>query len=172
MNLWFMIVKARFVKIQPVRKQKNLVLRERCNRGVQLFIVRELKNKDEAMRITLFVLGWIVMMSITLTVPARAFDPHFFETLYDIPVMEGLVEVEDRALTFDKPGGRISQAAALGEGMKKSDIMNFYDTTLSQMGWGKLSSGKYQRDGDKLLILFEENKNFPVIRFMLSPVEQ
>lgn len=105
-----------------------------------------------------------------VTSSAKAFDPQFFETLYDVPVMEGLLELEDSALTFDKPGGRISQAMALAEAMTQAEILAFYDTTLPQMGWNKVKSGEYQRELDKLLILFEKTDHALIAKFMLSPI--
>ena len=112
----------------------------------------------------------ILMLTLLPIGGAKAFDPQFFETLYDIPVMEGLVEAEEGALTFDKPNGRISQATALAEKVSQSEILAFYDTTLPQMGWTKVKSGEYRREYDKLLILFEKIEKSLMVKFSLSPI--
>lgn len=105
----------------------------------------------------------------------------FFETLYDVPIMTGLEELEDQALVFDKPSGRISQAAAVGQGINLSSVYLFYEDTLAQMGWSKTDTqfqgnlGQtliFVRGADQLLIAAELDKDDPktmIIRFYLTP---
>ena len=105
----------------------------------------------------------------------------FFETLYDVPIMTGLQELEDQALVFDKPSGRISHAAAIGQGMNISSIYLFYEDTLGQMGWTKIETQlqgnlgqtlTFVRGSDELRINTELDKEDPktvVIRFYLTP---
>ena len=105
----------------------------------------------------------------------------FFETLYDVPIMTGLQELEDEALVFDKPSGRISHAAAVGQGMNISSIYLFYEDTLGQMGWTKTEAQiqgnlgqtlTFVRGSDELRInaaLDKEDPKTVIIRFYLTP---
>lgn len=101
----------------------------------------------------------------------------FFDSLYDVPVMPGLVEVSELGMSFDKPNGRISQAAATYAGVKIESIYVFYDQSLSQMGWRKAEQGVYSREGEKLSISVtgggqnsqENQSSEPIVRFLLEP---
>ena len=101
----------------------------------------------------------------------------FFDSLYDIPVMPGLVEVPELSMSFDKPNGRISQAAAQYNDIAPSSIFVFYDQSLSQMGWQKTGQGRYKRESERLSISvgseaqnIEENQgSAPLVRFLLQP---
>ncbi len=95
--------------------------------------------------------------------------PVFFETLYDVPVMAGLEEIAEAALSFDKADGRIAQASAFSENLGKEAILIFYNKTLEQMGWQVLGEGKYVREGEKLEIFVEKSKGSYIARFSLQP---
>lgn len=121
------------------------------------------------MRYLIFALSFLLISSISSTKAQGS----FFETLYDIPIMEGLVEIPEEALDFDKPDGRISQAVAYGENLEKGDIQTFYNQTLTQMGWAQESDGIYLREQEKLLISIEKiGKDAPLslqVKFQLMP---
>lgn len=100
----------------------------------------------------------------------KAQETAFFETLYDIPIMSGLEEMSDMALSFDQPAGRISEAVAiLVENIEETVILDFYSLSLEQMGWRKLSQGVFVREGEKLVISFEKSEASHLIRFLLQP---
>ena len=104
-------------------------------------------------------------------------ETYFFDSLYDVPVMPGLIEVPELSLSFDKATGRISQAAAVYNGINIDAVFVFYDQSLRQMGWRKISQGGYVREGEKLSISIEaktennqENQSSgPLVRFLLEP---
>lgn len=104
---------------------------------------------------------------------AGAADARFFETLYDIPVMPGMAELPDRALTFDKPEGRFAQAGAAGAGVSAAAIKAFYAASLPQLGWtpSGVDSGAdaYVREGEKLTLSVGSEGGYQVARFTLSP---
>ncbi|MEM9470259.1 MAG: hypothetical protein AAF988_08865, partial [Pseudomonadota bacterium] len=80
------------------------------------------------MRVFLFLL--LFMMPSQKIMAAE----RFFESLYDIPVKKGLVEISEEAVSFDKPEGRVALAAAYTtDGFE--DIAAFYQLALGQMGW-------------------------------------
>lgn len=104
----------------------------------------------------------------------------FFESLYDVPIMRGLEELPELALSFDKPDGRISQAGAIAApNLQEKDILAFYDQALSQMGWQKETKSSYYREFDKLTIDFktlspknqEKQDSLLLVKFSLEPLE-
>lgn len=104
----------------------------------------------------------------------QAQDGQFFETLYDVPVMEGIEEIPEMALSFDKVGGRIAEAGAIMSDLSDREVISFYNTSLAQMGWQRKQSSYapyiFTREGEKLSIFIDKSKASPVIRFLLQPV--
>lgn len=94
----------------------------------------------------------------------------FFETLYDVPVMPGLVELPEAALAFDKPSGRIAQAEAAGRGVSRHDIKAFYREALPQLGWLERPDGSYRREGEVLQLEIREEEGYKIVHFTLSPL--
>lgn len=107
----------------------------------------------------------IIIALILFPTTIRA-EQVFFETLYDVPVMQGLTEVPDMSLTFDKPNGRISQAGAQTGHLSKQDILGFYNESLIQLGWRALGEGIYAREGEKLVLSFDAPQ---AVKFLLKP---
>ena len=104
--------------------------------------------------------------------PARAevlHAPVFFEALYDVPVMPGLEEVKDQAMLFDKPDGRIASVVAASKTLNASDITRFYDESLPQLGWKKMSQNQYVRGKDRLVMDLTKTPPLTVVHFTLSP---
>lgn len=102
-------------------------------------------------------------------------NKQFFETLYDVPIMEGLEEVPDMGLSFDKVGGRIAEAGAQTSILSDREILSFYKTALEQMGWSQ-AEGQYDpyiftREGEKLSIFLTKSDSSTQIRFLLGPYE-
>lgn len=102
---------------------------------------------------------------------ARAADyvPVFFDSLYDVPVMPGLQEVPEMALTFDKPSGRIVQAAAYGESVSAAAVLSFYAESLPQLGWVLESTNSYVREEERLRLETRNSGGRVVARFLLEP---
>lgn len=112
----------------------------------------------------------LIITATALTGQARAGDlPRFFEVLYDIPVMPGLTEIPDMAMVFDKPAGRIAQAGALGPGLTKAEIIDFYNDSLPQLGWRSQGEGTYLRDGEILRIEAQTAPSGPLVTLTLAP---
>lgn len=100
---------------------------------------------------------------------AMAQAPAFFEALYDVPVMQGLQEIPDETMLFDKPDGRIATVVAATSSLKAQDVLKFYDQTLPQMGWKKVKNNQYVRDGDQLVLDLQPGQSLLAVRFTLSP---
>lgn len=95
----------------------------------------------------------------------------------DLPLMDGLKQSEDTAVSFDTPSGRIIEAYAQSNKIKKREIADFYNKTLPQLGWkrmdkkNKASGISYAREGEVLTISIEEGSPASV-RFELMTREK
>jgi hypothetical protein len=88
-------------------------------------------------------------------------------------LMPGLQELEDEAVVFDKPGGRIIEAQAQGMVTARA-VDAWYAQSLQANGWksSKLS-GQYFKDGEMLQLAIQENGSGSsggiTLRFSLAP---
>ena len=105
----------------------------------------------------------------TGTVPV---DQHFFEMLPDVPLMDGLYEVSEGALVFDKPGGRIIESLAVTENMDANKLAAFYDVTLPQLGWLAVAPGRFVRQGETLSYRIVPQADSLLIYFEVRPHTQ
>jgi hypothetical protein len=116
----------------------------------------------------------VVVLSVQST---QAQEIHFFDELYDVPVMEGLVVLPEQAMSFDKPNGQISQVIAYAPNLEWASIALFYKESLLQMGWRARGEDKYSREEELLEITYEGTKDKSseatesglIIRFLLYP---
>ncbi len=104
-----------------------------------------------------------------LATPAMADKGRFFEALYDVPVMEGLEELPDQAMLFDKPDGRIASVVAASKIVGEGDVRRFYEETLVQMGWRKVKQNQYVRGSDRLSMDIVKRPPLTVVHFTLEP---
>jgi len=98
--------------------------------------------------------------------PARAGD--FLPGFDDLPVMPGLAAVDGAGIVFDTPAGRIIEGYAAGKVTKQS-VRHFYDETLPQLGWKRVSRNEFRREGEQLKIDFKGEDRALTVRFTLSP---
>ncbi len=80
---------------------------------------------------------------------------YFFSGVQDLPLMPGLVELPDQAVSFDKAEGRIAELYALTRGASQQDIEGFYEQALPQFGWQRIKPATYSRNGEILRLIFE-----------------
>lgn len=92
----------------------------------------------------------------------------FLSNLDDIPLMPGLAERKDLAVSFDKPEGRIVEAYAEGR-LSAAAVSKFYASTLPQLGWRSQGNNRFAREGEELLINFTTAANKLTVQFSLSP---
>lgn len=127
-------------------------------------------------RTYLYICMLIFCLSSDLKAQDSNPDQHFFETLYDIPVMQGLDELEDMALSFDKAGGRIAEAGASTDVLSDREVISFYKTALEQMGWrrveGTYDPYQFTREDEHLSIFITKSGASTVYRFLLEPEMQ
>ncbi len=94
----------------------------------------------------------------------------FFSMLQDVPLMPGLEELEEHGTSFDKPEGRIAEAIAMMHDLTQKQVIDFYQLTLPQFGWGKVSQNSFFREKELLSIGFEENNNIKLVKITIKPV--
>ena len=125
------------------------------------------------MKKSFFVLLFFCCFSFS----GMATDSVFMSGFEDLPLMNGLKQSEDTALTFDSPGGRIIEAYAQSDEIEKQKIMDFYDKTLPQLGWTRLkkksksNSFSYIREGEELTISVDDGTP-ATVRFELKTKEK
>ena len=113
----------------------------------------------------LLIAGWT---GAAVAQPA-AEEPRFFAMLPDIPLMPGMDELDESAVVFDKPEGRIVESAAAGAALPGASVAGFYESTLPQLGWQPARPGVFVRQGEQLLFTVEEKTDYTMIRFMVRP---
>ncbi len=96
--------------------------------------------------------AWL-LAAILMLAPTNlsAQTARFVSVIDDLPLMAGLVEDTDAAMTFDSAAGRIAEAQANGP-LAPETVQTFYSETLPQLGWRSLSGGDFLR-GDEALTL-------------------
>jgi hypothetical protein len=89
-------------------------------------------------------------------------SPQFFSSIPDMPLMDGLTELTDQTIVFDKPEGRIVESVALIDGQAPDSVLQFYDETLPQLGWTRIADLSFRRENEVLKMSVEgnEGKNF------------
>ena len=85
----------------------------------------------------------------------------------DVPIMNGLSIEPELGFAFDSPDGRIVMIFASST-VPASKIMEFYRTTLAQLGWG-VGDGNWTRGNEKLVIGAVQTARGPLWRIMLQP---
>jgi len=101
---------------------------------------------------------------------AVAAAPQFLQMLHDVPLMPGLSEMTERAMVFDKPGGRIGSAAAFSDTLPVQQIRAFYDETLPRLGWRKIAANAFVREQEQLWISVSVENGYQVVNFQLEPL--
>jgi hypothetical protein len=107
--------------------------------------------------------------SATQDAPAMAPPAKFFSSMQDIPLVNGLSELSDQTVTFDKPEGRIVESVAEIESGNTASVKKAYDDTLPQLGWTKISDNSYTRESESLTLNFESYDGRNFVRILVRP---
>ncbi len=120
-------------------------------------------------RRTICVIAALGLFVMALTVPgARADSAAFLGGFEDLPLMPGLVEDVGAGMEFDAPGGRIVEAVATG-GVLRTGVLDFYQSTLPELGWRDDGLGGFSREGEVLRLEISEIGGVVTVRFAVSP---
>lgn len=92
----------------------------------------------------------------------------FLQAIPDLPLMEGLSELQNEGLVFDKPDGRIIEAYARGQ-VQSEAVLRFYEQTLPQLGWQAIEPQAWRREGERLDIAVTQEAPYTLVRFVLKP---
>lgn len=123
------------------------------------------------------IISIVVFALLVFALPARAGTnppqaaPSFFSSIQDVPLMNGLEELTDQTVSFDKPEGRIIESVARiqFQSVSAEDVTKFYKTTLPQLGWSPLSENSFEREGEHLRMNFEDFEGDRFLRVMVTP---
>ena len=107
---------------------------------------------------------FVFCLLLGLSSPAFA-NIDYSRVIEDLPLMQGMDEKADTAIIFDKPEGRIIDLSADIQAEAET-VLRFYDSALPSLGWQIVSTGRYTRGNEELVIFVESNK---MVRFSLSP---
>ena len=115
-----------------------------------------------------------LVIAVTLTMlaaPALAADNTvYLKEIDDLPLPAGFVE-QPGGTEFDAPTGRIVEATAQGHGLEV-EIAQFYDATLPELGWNRVSDSTYARDKEVLHVDTSISGMNVTVHFSLAPVKQ
>ena len=115
----------------------------------------------------LTILGFISILNATnVHAEPSAFLPGF----EDVPLMTGLKPQKNRDFIFDTPSGRIIEETAFGNS-SRAQVTQFYGSTLPELGWKKIGSRIFERDGERLNIECYGHDGNLSVRFTLTPVK-
>lgn len=105
---------------------------------------------------------YILSALLILTPPAAAAG--FIEGLEDVPVMEGLHQLPNDALSFGNEESRLVEATLVGEKTKFASVEKFYQETLPQMGWS------FQGRKKSSLIFYRDRESLEITRISSHPL--
>lgn len=117
-----------------------------------------------ASRIAVLVMAGLFL----LAAPAVAQGPAYLEDVDDLPLAPGLVEDPAARVAFDKPEGRIVQAAASGR-VDAADVRAFYAQSLPALGWQPGADQSWIRDRESLRVLVETKGETVIVRYTIAP---
>ena len=115
---------------------------------------------------TRFLLPLVMMVLLSAPVWAQG----FFSGLPDVPLMPGVVEIEERGLSFDKPEGRILVAAGvMDDSVSDSLVERYYHQALPQFGWVAVAPFQFVRGDEKLEIALQNEGEKNILEITISP---
>ena len=82
---------------------------------------------------------------------------HFLNVAEDVPLMKGLSEEFEFSVEFESVAGRIVETFASGK-VSQQDVLNFYKSSLPQLGWTMESITRFNREGEVLELIFPSVK--------------
>ena len=114
----------------------------------------------------------VLAMALILNCGKASANGNFLSVVEDLPLMDGLAEVEGSALIFSTQQGRIVEVSAQsisGDTIRRENVLVFYKHTLPQLGWRPAEALNWVREDERrgLTVTFNGGKLF--VRFLLTP---
>lgn len=106
---------------------------------------------------------WLVLLFVLITFPVWA---QFLPGTEDIPLMDGLVNVEETA-SFDNPSERMVLISAETK-ISAQKIFSFYKQTLANLGWQEIKPHSFKRGNDSFFIEITPTPSINQVQFRLS----
>ncbi|MFB0992760.1 MAG: hypothetical protein QMB78_11260 [Rhodospirillales bacterium] len=122
---------------------------------------------------TLFVINVLTIGLMGHPASAQSKAPDFISVIEGLPLMPGLSEDADGAMSFDTANGRIAETIASGQ-VVPENVLGYYKGALPQLGWKRLTAKRYRREDEVLIIDITKDDGgaVPVIvHFRLSPTK-
>ncbi len=95
----------------------------------------------------------------------------FIEGFEDLPLAEGLTQIEKGSLSFGNEEIRLIERYLTSNTISFSEVKNFYEETLPQLGWQpkEISENKisFERDGE-ILEIGAESVSPLIVRLMVK----
>ena len=107
---------------------------------------------------------WILSFSVP---QGHAADTFVFG-FEDLPLMNGLNQIQQESVLFDTPQGRIVPASATGA-VTREAVVSFYRETLPQLGWIALDDQTYRREGEVLRLEITNIDRVLMVQFLAEP---
>lgn len=111
----------------------------------------------------------LVLLTFSFANVQAAETAQFFSSVPDMPLMDGLTELTDQTVVFDKPEGRIVESVALIEGPAPDNVLRFYNETLPQLGWARIADLSFRREHEVLKVFVEANEGKNFLRVNIAP---
>ena len=129
------------------------------------------------MKLRNYLCAALLLQVFAAGIQSATAEDKFFSAIEDLPLMDGLSEVDGVGVIFDSPSGRIVELLSIGE-VNKNVVSNFYSQTLPQLGWTEIAPNKFSREDEILILEFSQTLDVSGsasvqlgVRFILSPAK-
>ena len=110
---------------------------------------------------------FVIILSLCFAVVSAAMAQDFIPGTEDIPLMNGLIIDDNETVSFDTPAGQIMTIVA-NTSKSQNQVLSFYATTLTSMGWQKITPYFFQRGQDELSLSTTKNGGKIQVKFQLT----
>jgi hypothetical protein len=112
--------------------------------------------------------GMLLSDALGSTTSAASDSSGFVAGIEDLPLMPGLTELSGSGYAFGSSNGRIVEAYAAGD-VSEQQVLDFYSSTLPQLGWEPATNRSYHRQGERLAIEFVKGDAPLTVHFTVTP---
>jgi len=113
---------------------------------------------------------FFLLICFTFLALCPVFADDFLTGTEDVPLMQGLTLLPEETFDFDAEDGRLYFSKAVSS-IDSGKVLDFYRSTLPQLGWQEKQSGIFTREGDELRISTtqeqSQNEKLTIIVFEL-----